>query len=188
LETAAAAWGMDNFNEYLKGSKFTLYRDNAIETTLGTTQLKTLNRLRNTMIEHDFKIQNRQKAELPDFLKKRQINEGDKISGQNQAFNKIIHVDLIKIGPHGTPFPDQSLLSITDDTRTFSQVAVLTNDTINSIAAAIRHHWCQYYGDPEMILSNHGKVWTSKLESWINSFTPSGSKIRCRNEKGPFNP
>ncbi len=43
LETAAAAWGMDNFNEYLKGSRFTLYRDSTTETTLGTTQLKTLN-------------------------------------------------------------------------------------------------------------------------------------------------
>jgi hypothetical protein len=43
LETAATAWGMDNFNEYLKGSKFTLYRDGATDTTLGTTQLKTLN-------------------------------------------------------------------------------------------------------------------------------------------------
>jgi hypothetical protein len=30
-------------------------------------------------------------------------------------------------------------------------------------------------------------VWTSKLESRINSFTPSGSKIRCRSEKEPFN-
>jgi hypothetical protein len=188
LETAAAAWGMDNFNEYLKGSKFTLYRDGATETTLGTTQLKTLNRLRNTMIEHDFEIQNRQKADLPDFLKKRQIEEGREISGQDQAFNKVIHVDLIKIDPHGNTFPDQTILSITDDTRTFSQVAVLTNDKINSIAAAIWHHWCQYYGDPETILSNQGKVWTSKLESRINSFTPPGSKIRCRSEKEPFNP
>jgi hypothetical protein len=57
LETAAAAWGMDNFNEYLKGSTFTLYRDLTTETTLGTTQLKTLNRLRKTMIDHDFKVQ-----------------------------------------------------------------------------------------------------------------------------------
>ncbi len=40
LETATAAWGMDNFNEYLKGLKFTIYRDLTIETTLGTTQLK----------------------------------------------------------------------------------------------------------------------------------------------------
>ncbi len=65
---------------------------------------------------------------------------------------------------------------------------VLTNDKIDSIAAAIWHHWCQYYGNPETILSNQGKVWTSKLESRINSFTPSGSKIRCRSEKKPFNP
>jgi hypothetical protein len=76
LETAAAAWGMGNFNEYLKGSRFTLYRDLTNETTLGTTQLKTLNRLRNTMIEHDFEVQDRQKADLPDFLKKRQPEEG----------------------------------------------------------------------------------------------------------------
>jgi RNase H-like domain found in reverse transcriptase len=27
LETAAAIWGMYNFNKYLKGSKFTLYED-----------------------------------------------------------------------------------------------------------------------------------------------------------------
>ena len=93
-----------------------LYKDLTTETTLGTTQLKTLNRLRNTMIEHDFKIQDRQKADLPGCLKKRQIEEGEEISRQNQAFNKVIHVDLIKIGPHGTPFPDQFLLSITDDT------------------------------------------------------------------------
>jgi len=179
---------MDNFNEYLKGSKFTLYRDSATETTLGTTQLKTLNRLRNTMIEHDFEIQNRQKVDLPDFLKKRQTEEGRGISGPNQAFNKVIHVDLIKIDPHSTTVPDQAILSITDDTRTFSQVAVLTDDKIDSIAATIWHHWCQYYGNPETILSNQGKVWTSKLESRINSCTPPGSKIRCRSEKKPFNP
>jgi len=73
LETAAAAWGMDNFNEYLKGSRFTLYRDLTTETTLGTTQLKTLNRLRNTMIDHDFQTLDRQKADLPYNLKKSQI-------------------------------------------------------------------------------------------------------------------
>jgi hypothetical protein len=75
LETAAADWGMDNFNEYLKGSKFTLYRDVTTETTLGTPQLKTLNRLKNTMIDHDFEVQDRQKSDLPDFLKKRQTWE-----------------------------------------------------------------------------------------------------------------
>jgi hypothetical protein len=95
------------------------------------------------MIEHDFEIRDRQKADLPDFLKKRQIKEGREISGQDQAFNKVIHMDLIKADPHSTMVPDQAILSITDDTRTFSQVAVLTDDKINSIAAAIWHHWCQ---------------------------------------------
>ncbi|MFN9940631.1 MAG: RNase H-like domain-containing protein, partial [bacterium] len=65
LEAAAAAWGMDNFNEYLKGSSFTLYRDVTTEATMGTTQMKTLNRLKNTMIEHDFQTRDRQKANLP---------------------------------------------------------------------------------------------------------------------------
>jgi hypothetical protein len=31
LETATPVWGMDNFNEYLKGSQFTLYNLESIE-------------------------------------------------------------------------------------------------------------------------------------------------------------
>ncbi len=179
---------MDNFNEYLKGSRFTLYRDSTTETTLGNTQLKTLNQLRSTMIEHDFEIRDRQQADLPDFLRKRQIKEETGSSGQNQAFNKIIHVDLIKADPHNTTVPEQAILSITDNTRTFSQVAVLTNDKIDSIAAAIWHHWCQPYGNPDTILSNQGKVWTSKLESRINNLLPLEHRINCRSKKEIFNP
>ena len=70
LETAAAAWGMDNFNECLKGSRFTLYKDLTTETMLGTTQHKTLNWLQTMMTEHDFELQDRQSSDLPDFLKK----------------------------------------------------------------------------------------------------------------------
>jgi hypothetical protein len=187
LETAAAAWGMDNFNEYLKGSKFTLYRDLTTETTLGTTQLKTLNRLRNTMIEHNFEIQDRQKADLPDFLKKRQTEEGREDLGQNQAFNKVIHVDLINDNLHRPETSDLTILSITDDTRTVSQVAILANDRIDSTVAAIWHHWCQPYGPPDTILSSQGKVWTSKLESQINKLMPLEQKIKCRSEKDTFN-
>ncbi len=187
LETAAAAWGMDNFNEYLKGSRFTLYRDRTAETTLGTTQLKILNRLRNTMIEHDFEIQDRQKADLPDFLKKRQIEEGRETPGQNQAFNKVIHVDLINANSPGTKVSDQTIISITDDTRSFSQIAILTDNKIDSMAAAIWHHWCLPYGTPETILANQGKVSTSKLESRINNFMPLETKINCRSEKEIFN-
>jgi hypothetical protein len=97
-------------------------------------------------------------------------------------------VDLIKASPRNSEISEQAILSITDDTRTFSQIAVLTDDKIGSLAAAIWHHWCQPYGNPETILSNQGKVWTSKLESRINSFTPPDSKIHCRSEKETFNP
>jgi hypothetical protein len=103
LEMAAAAWGMDNFNEYLKGSRFTLYRDLTTETTLGTTQLKTLNRLRNTMIDHDFKTLDRQKADLPYSLNTRQTGNEPELSGIDQAFNKVIHVDLIDATTAQTP-------------------------------------------------------------------------------------
>ena len=56
LKTAAAAWGMDNFNEYLNGSTFTLYRNTTTEKTLGTTQMKTLNRLQTTMNNHNLSL------------------------------------------------------------------------------------------------------------------------------------
>jgi hypothetical protein len=188
LETAAAAWGMDNFNEYLKGSRFTLYRDLATETTLGTTQLKTLNRLRNTMIEHDFKTMDRQKADLPDHLKKRQTRNEPELSRRDHAFNKVIHVDLIDIDHSSSNASARAILSITDDTRTLTWLAVLADDRIDSVATTIWHHWCQPYGNPETIRSNRGKVWTSKLESRINNLGPLEPKITCRSEKESFNP
>jgi hypothetical protein len=97
-------------------------------------------------------------------------------------------VDLINANPHGTRVSDQTILSITDDTRTFSQITVLTDDKIDSIAAAIWHHWCLPYGTPETILANQGKVWTSKLQSRINNFMPLETKINCRSEKEIFSP
>ncbi len=191
LETAAATWGMDNFNEYLKGSKFTLYKDLTTETMLGTTQIKTLNRLRTTMINHDFEIQDRQKSDLPNFLKKRQTEEEQKQkdSDQGQAVNKVIRVDLINADAdlHLNEASGKTLISITDDTRTFTQVAVLANDKIDSTASAIWHRWCQPYGLPETIIFNQGKVQTSKLESRINDFMPLRQKISCRSRKDTFN-
>jgi hypothetical protein len=71
---------MDNFNEYLNGSRFTLYRDAITETTLGTTQMKTLHQLKTTMNDHEFETKDRQKAHLPDFLKK-----GQHIAGPEQV-------------------------------------------------------------------------------------------------------
>jgi hypothetical protein len=116
------------------------------------------------------------------------MEEGPEIPGRNQEFNKVIHVDLINANPHGTKTSDRAILSITDDTRTFSRIAVLADDKIDSMAAAIWHHWCQPYGNPETILSNQSKVWTSKLESRIKNFAPLEPRILCRSEKETFNP
>jgi hypothetical protein len=88
LETAAAAWGMDNFNEYLNGSKFTLYQDTTTEAALGTTQMKTLNRLQTMMNDHDLEVKDRQRSDLPNFLKKKQNLEEPGHHRQDQTFNR----------------------------------------------------------------------------------------------------
>jgi hypothetical protein len=147
---------------------------------MGTTQLKTLNRLKNTMIEHDFQTRDRQKANLPPSLKTGQItNESE----PGITFNEVIHVDLIKTDSGGS-----AILSITDHTRTLTRLAVLTDDKIDSVATSIWHQWCLPYGNPTTIKSNTGKVWTSKLESRLSKLNQNGPKIICRSEKETFFP
>jgi hypothetical protein len=178
---------MDNFNEYLKGSKFTLYKDITTEATLGTTQLKTFNRLRTTMIDHDFEVQDRQKSDLPDFLKKKQTLEEQRDPAQDRAFNKTIHVNLINADTDQNETSGKTILSITDDTRNFTQVTFIADSGIDSMVSAIWHYWCRPYGPPETILVNQGKVRTSKLESRINGFMPLEQKISCQSQKDIFN-
>jgi hypothetical protein len=96
-------------------------------------------------------------------------------------------VDLINADSHRTKASHQTILSITDDTRSFSQITLPTDNKIESIAATIWHHWCLPYGTLEMILANQGKVWTSKLESRINNFMPLETKINCRSKREIFN-
>ena len=97
-------------------------------------------------------------------------------------------MDLIDIDHNSPDASARAILSITDDTRTLTWLAVLADDRIDSVATTIWHQWCQPYGNPEMIRSNRGKVWTSKLESRINNLGPLEPKITCRSEKENFNP
>ncbi len=113
LETAAAAWGMDNFNKYLNGSKFTLYKDPVLETSLGTTQLK---RLKTVMSEHDFEIKDKQKSDLPDSLKKGQEDTPQTHVGHPGKFNKTIHVDTF----FTLMTPEKGIITITE-TISFKQ-------------------------------------------------------------------
>ncbi len=175
LQMAAAAWGMDNFNKYLNGSRFILYRDAITETTLGTTQVKTLNRLKTTMNNHEFEIKDKQKSDLPDFLKKGQnIAEPGQIS-QTVAFNKIVHVDTINT--HSKP--DKTIITIMDDSRRFSTSAFITDSGPYSTISVIRNYWCRPYGYPETISFKQGKVQTSKLEKIIIDLVPLEHRVSC---------
>ncbi len=94
------------------------------------------------MIDHDFQTRDRQKADLPNVLKKSQLKHETKLG---PAFNEVIHVDLIEANSMTLDGSTSSILSITDHTRTFTRLAVLADDKINSVASTIWHHWCQPY-------------------------------------------
>jgi len=174
---------MDNFHEYLNGLKFTLYRDTTTESTLGTTQLKTLNRLQTTMNNHDFEIKDRQRSDLPEFLRKGQTMVEPRHISRTKNGSKIVHVDEIsthtKLG--------KTIISITYDSQTFSTSAVIPDSNPDSTISAIWIHWCKPYGFPETISFKQGKVQTSKLEKMINDLTPLEQKVSCRSRKDTFN-
>ena len=76
LEMAAAVWGMDFYNEYLRGKQFILYTDHKPLEKLGHLHTKTLNRLQLAMLEYDFVIQYQKGVTMPaDFLSRTRIKE-----------------------------------------------------------------------------------------------------------------
>ncbi len=164
LETAAAAWGMDNFNEYLKGSKYILYKDLIMEPSLGITQVKMLNRLKTAMSEHNFETRNRQKSDLPDFLNMGQTDTIQTHMGNPVNFNKAIHVDTFCT----TSMPEKVIITITDDSTAFSVSTIITDNSATSTITALQDHWFRIYSYPETISFKQGKVQASKLEKKIN--------------------
>ncbi len=57
LEAAVAVWGMDNFNEYLRGKQFILDTDEKPLEKLSHLHNKTLNRVQSALLKHNFIIQ-----------------------------------------------------------------------------------------------------------------------------------
>jgi RNase H-like domain found in reverse transcriptase len=57
LEAAAAVWGTEVFNEYLRGKQFILFTDHKPLVKLGHLHTKTLNRLQTALLEHNFLVQ-----------------------------------------------------------------------------------------------------------------------------------
>ncbi len=69
LEAAAAVWGMEVFNEYLRGKQFILFTDNKPLEKLGHLHTKTLNCLQTALLEHDFVVQYKKGTNMPaDYL------------------------------------------------------------------------------------------------------------------------
>jgi hypothetical protein len=69
LESSAAVWGMDIFNEYLKGKQFVLFTDHKPLEKMGYLHTKTMNWLQAALLEHDFVIQYKKGAIMPaDYL------------------------------------------------------------------------------------------------------------------------
>jgi hypothetical protein len=173
-ETAAAIWGMDNFNEYLKGSLFTLYMDPTPEPNLGNTQM---------MSEHKFDTKNRQNADLPQYLKQRQINPKDEQHINNLYFNKTIHVNTFQ----GDILKDQAIIMIMDESTAYSISTIINVNTADFLIYALKTHWFDKYGFPKTILFKQGKVQVSKLEQNINKMAPLTMTVACKSRMTTFN-
>ncbi len=65
LEAAVAVWGMEVFNEYLRGKQFILFTDHKPLEKLGHLHTKTLNRLQTALLEHDFVVQYKKGTNMP---------------------------------------------------------------------------------------------------------------------------
>jgi transposase InsO family protein len=83
-EMAAANWGMEYFDNYLRGKPFTLYTDHKPLEKLSHLHTKTMNRLQENMLTYDFQIQYKKGATLPaDFLSR------DIVEGLNEVVNSV---------------------------------------------------------------------------------------------------
>jgi hypothetical protein len=80
----ATNWGMEYFDNYLRGKPFTLYTDHKPLEKLSHLHTKTMNRLHKNLFTYDFQIQYKKGATLPaDFLSR------DVVKGLNDVVNGI---------------------------------------------------------------------------------------------------
>jgi hypothetical protein len=88
LESTAAVWGMDVFNEYLKGKKFILFTDHKPLEKIDHLHTKTMNCLQAALLEHDFVIQYKKGAIMPaDYLSRLPSTNPNKIAEVTECFD-----------------------------------------------------------------------------------------------------
>jgi RNase H-like domain found in reverse transcriptase len=89
LEAPAAVWGMDFFNEYLRGKQFILYTDHKPLEKLSHLHSKTMNQLQTALLEHNFIIQNKNGSNMPaDYL--------SRLPGTKEDISSISAFDLFQ--------------------------------------------------------------------------------------------
>ncbi len=73
LEAAAAVWGIEVFNQYLRGKQFIIFTDHKPLEKLGHLHTKMLNRLQTALLEHNFVVQYKKGTNMPnDYLSRLQ--------------------------------------------------------------------------------------------------------------------
>jgi hypothetical protein len=105
LEAAAAVWGMDFFNEYLKGKRFILYTDHKPLEKLGHLHSKTLNRLQTALLEHDFVIQYKKGSNMP-------ADDLSRLPGAKDNIASILAFDLFQTDLYDLQMKDDILHGI----------------------------------------------------------------------------
>jgi len=182
LETAAAVWGMDNFNECLKGSRFTLYMDPTPTPDLGTTQMKTWNCLKTAMSKHRFNTKNCQTSNIPLQLKQRQqLPKLKEVNNQN--FNKTVHIDTFKSISH----TNHVITAITDEATAYSIATISDVTKLDFLLQDLQNKWFVQFGIPDTLILKHGKVPISKLQQKINQIAPLTKTVTCKIQNDTFN-
>jgi hypothetical protein len=96
LESVAAVWDMDVFNEYLKGKTFILFTDHKPQ-KMGHLHTKTMNRLQSALLEHDFVVQYKKGAIMPaDYLSRLPSSSTNVLEDVTEAFDPF-QADLINL-------------------------------------------------------------------------------------------
>ncbi len=80
------------------------------------------------MSEHNFDTKNRQNADLPQYLKQRQINQKEEKHINNLDFNKTIHVDILQ----KDVLKDQVMITMTDESTAYSVSSLINVNTADS--------------------------------------------------------
>ena len=75
LEMNACVWGMEHFDNYLRGQPFTLFTDHKPLEKLGKVHTRTLNRLQEAMNIYNFDICYKKGSEMPaDYLSRQAVD------------------------------------------------------------------------------------------------------------------